>query len=79
MIQKWYYMCGDIKEVQQALVLRTHLKSESKLGYTQYQEYSTFKQHYTVRNGEENTGCEDPGSGEQAFSYATTGLYDVIP
>ena len=72
-------LCGDIKEAQQALIRRTHLKSENKLGYTQYQEYSTFKQQYTVRNGEKNTGCEDPGSGEQACSYAITGLYAVIP
>ena len=28
------------------------LKSESKLRYTQYQEYSTVKQQYTFKNGE---------------------------
>ena len=55
---------GDIKDVEHTLIQRTHLTSESKLGYTQYQEYSTVKQQYTVRNGEKSTGCEDPGSGE---------------
>ena len=43
MIQKWHCLGlhGDIKEVEQALIQRTHLKTEGKLGYTQYQEYYT--------------------------------------
>ena len=45
MILKWHLfgLHGDIKEVGQALIRRTHqiLKSEGKLGYTQYQEYYT--------------------------------------
>ena len=62
MILKWHLfgLHGDIKEVGQALIRRTHqiLKSEGKHGYTQYQEC------YTARHGEKNTGCEDPGGGE---------------
>ena len=75
MILKWHLLGlhGDIKEVEQALIQRSHLKSAGKLEYTQYQEY------YTARNGEKNTGCEDPGSGEQSCSYTTAGLYVVTP
>ena len=42
----------DINRIEHTFSIKIDLKSESKPGYTQYQEYSTVTQQYTVRNGD---------------------------